>query len=86
MMNIEMWLGWHLLDQFENSATPINKYDYGWCTNIIFNHVLESYIHIVLRRENLEAMTDNDFTFDKVEFTCISVHKQDIDIFILKHR
>ena len=65
----------YLLDQFANSATPNKEYDYDWCTNIIFNHVLESYIHIVLRRENLKVITENDFTFDEVGSTCIDAHK-----------
>ena len=86
MMNIEMWLGWYLLDQFAISATPNNGYDYDWCTNIMFNHVLESYIHIVLRRENLEGITENDFTFDEVGSTCIGAHKQDIGVLVWKHR
>ena len=31
-------------------------------------------------------MTEDDFTFDKAEFTCIIVYKQDIGILIWKQR
>ena len=87
MMNIEMWLqGWHLLNHFAYRATPSNEYDYDWCTYIMFNHVLEFYIHIVLRREYSEAMTENDFTFDEVGSTCIGGHKQDINVLVWKYR
>jgi len=46
--SVDMWttLYRYFLDQSSNSATPNNGYDYDWCTN----HLLESYIHIVLRR------------------------------------
>ena len=86
MMNIETWLSMYSLDQFVNSATPNNECDYDLCTNIMFNHVLESYIHIVLRRENLEAITENKFTFDEVGSICIGAHKQNIGVLVWKQR
>ena len=82
MMNIEMWLGWHLLDHFANSATLNNEYYQDWCTNIMFNHGLEFYIHIVLRREFLEAITENNFTFDEVGSTYIGAHNKNIGVLV----
>ena len=86
MMNIEMWLGWHLLNQFANRATPSNEYDYDWCTNRMINRVLESYIHIVLRCEDLVAITENDFTFDEEGSTYIGAHNKNIGVLVWKHR
>ena len=82
MMNIETWLSMHLLDQSSNSAMPDNEYDYDWCTYRMINRVLESYIHIVLRGEDLVAITENDFTFDEVGSTC----KKNIGGLAWKHR
>ena len=73
-MNIETSLSIYLLDQFANSATLSNEYDYDWCTNIVFNRVLESYIHIVPRREDLIAITKNDVSYDEICLACICAY------------
>ena len=85
-MNLEMVLDRYLLDQLANSATPNNEYYQDWCTNIMFNHGLEFYIHIVLRREFSEAITENDFTFDDVGSTYSGAHKKNIGVLVWKHR
>ena len=70
------------MNQLANRATPSIEYDYDWCTNRRINRVLESYIHIVLRGEDLVAITENDFTFDEVGSTC----KKNIGVLVWKHR
>ena len=82
MMTIETWLSMYLLDQFANSATLNKEYDYDLGTNTMVNRALESYIHIVLRGEDLVAITENDFTSDEVGSTC----NKNIGVLVWKHR
>jgi hypothetical protein len=80
----DTWLGWYFLDQFANRATQNNAYDYGWCTNSMFRHATEFYIHIIMKRENINASTPNDFAFDEVGLAYICAHMFDIGIHIWK--
>ena len=86
LMNSEMVLDRYLLDQLLNSATPNNEYYQDWCTYIMFNHLLELYIHIVLKGEDLVAITENDFTFDEEGSTYIFAHNKNIGVLVWKHR
>jgi len=53
-MDKERWLGWSFLGEFANRPTPNNDYNFAWCNPTMFTQVIEFYIHIVLRRENVE--------------------------------
>jgi hypothetical protein len=80
LMDRERWLGWYFLDEFANRPTPNNEYNFAWCNTTMFNQVIEFYIHIILRRENVEQAVDNVFSYDDVCLAYICANRYDIGI------
>jgi hypothetical protein len=84
LMDRERWFGWYFLDEFANRPTPNNEYNFAWCNTTMFNQVIEFYIHIILRRENVEQTVDNAFSYDDLCLAYICANRYDIGIHIWK--
>ena len=52
----------------------------------MFNHVIDFYIHIVLRRENVKEGVDNEFSYDGICLAYICANRYDIGIHVWRQK
>ena len=83
-MNRDMWLGFYCLHQFIHYKDSNHDYEYGWCTTEMSMYAIQFYIHIILLRENIDAQTCNNFTFDEIWIAYLIAFQYDIGIHVWK--